>query len=204
MLILNALSLRSWLFASSLVLGLGLLGGFGRIIEKYCRLSISALEYFAETDAHAMQYSLIAKSLLATALEYLDRKEARERVQRTESSSQLFGLLPRDSYQDAERQQPHPRPRGRQPTSPPGSYVAKEATHGRGDSARIAQFGAPPPRIDLDVDASFFGFSDALPREPDFSVLGGTLDTDADQSFGALNLFPLLDTSGHIDLAHYL
>ncbi|KAH8900952.1 hypothetical protein GQ53DRAFT_604734, partial [Thozetella sp. PMI_491] len=85
----------SWLFASSLVLGLGLLGGFGRIIEKYCGSSIAALEHFAQSDAHAMQYSLIAKSLLSTALQYLDKKETQERLRRTESSSQLFGLIPR-------------------------------------------------------------------------------------------------------------
>ncbi len=66
---------RSWLFASSLILGLGLLGGFGRIIEKYSRTSITALEYFAKNDAHAMQYSLIANSMLVTALQYLDKKE---------------------------------------------------------------------------------------------------------------------------------
>ncbi|KJZ75479.1 hypothetical protein HIM_05175 [Hirsutella minnesotensis 3608] len=83
----------SWLFASSLVLGVGLLGGFGRILEKYSRMSIQCLDHFAKTDGHAAQYSLIAQSLLATALEHLERQELEERLRRTESSSQLFGLL---------------------------------------------------------------------------------------------------------------
>jgi hypothetical protein len=150
-----------------------------------------------------MQYSLIAKSLLATALEYLDKKEAQERVQRTESSSQLFGLLPCDSSKGGENLQTQARPKDRQATSPSGNSVAKEPAYGRVDPARLSQFGGPLPRFDFDVDSPFFGFSDALPRAPDLSTLSGSVETDNDQSFGALNLFPLLDTSGHIDLAHY-
>ncbi|KAK7992422.1 hypothetical protein PG988_001216 [Apiospora saccharicola] len=84
----------SWLFASSLALGVGLLGSFGRILERYTQKSIAALEHFAKSDAHAMQYSLIAKSLLATALGALEKRELAERLQRAESSSQLFGLMP--------------------------------------------------------------------------------------------------------------
>ncbi|KAJ3496663.1 hypothetical protein NLG97_g2491 [Lecanicillium saksenae] len=89
--------LVSWLFAASLVLGVGLLGGFGRILEKYTRMSIQTLDHFAQTDGHAAQYSLIAQSLLTTALEDLERRELQERMRRTESSSQLFGLMPHDS-----------------------------------------------------------------------------------------------------------
>ncbi|TQV94061.1 Fungal specific transcription factor [Cordyceps javanica] len=90
--------LVSWLFAASLVLGVGLLGGFGRILEKYTRMSIQALDHFAQTDGHATQYSLIAQSLLTTALEDLERRELQERMRRTESSSQLFGLVPHDAH----------------------------------------------------------------------------------------------------------
>lgn len=150
-----------------------------------------------------MQYSLIAKSLLATALKYLEKKEAQERIQRTESSSQLFGLLPRSRPGDGEKQQAQARPGTQQATSPSGGSVDKEAVHGRADSTRSAHLGGPLPRYGFDIGSPFFGFSDTLPRTPDFSVLTGSLETDGDQSFGALNLFPLLDTSGHIDLAHY-
>lgn len=57
-------------------------------------MSTTALEHFAKLDAHAAQYAMISKSLLATAVEYLEKKETQERLQRTESSAQLFGLLP--------------------------------------------------------------------------------------------------------------
>lgn len=76
------------------MLGAGLLGSFGRILEKYARMSIAALEHFAKLDAHAAQYAMISRSLLSTAVEYLEKKETQERLQRTESSAQLFGLLP--------------------------------------------------------------------------------------------------------------
>lgn len=57
-------------------------------------MSTTALEHFAKLDAHAAQYAMISNSLLATAVEYLEKKETQERLQRTESSAQLFGLLP--------------------------------------------------------------------------------------------------------------
>lgn len=57
-------------------------------------MSTTALEHFAKLDAHAAQYAMISKSLLATAVEYLEKKETQERLRRTESSAQLFGLLP--------------------------------------------------------------------------------------------------------------
>jgi len=178
------------LFASSLVLGVGLLGGFGRIIEKHCRASIAALEYFAQADAHAMQYSLIAKSLLATALQYLERREVEERQQRTESSSQLFGLIPRT-------------PRG---SGSGHSRPWESERHYAGDKPDKTQSGHVDdgePRFNFDFEATFLGMSDSLPRTPDFALMGGSLGADAEQTFGALNLFPLLETDGHIDLANY-
>lgn len=57
-------------------------------------MATAALEHFAKRDAHAAQYALIANSLLATAVAYLEKKETQERLRRTESSAQLFGLLP--------------------------------------------------------------------------------------------------------------
>ncbi|PSR92284.1 hypothetical protein BD289DRAFT_184313 [Coniella lustricola] len=86
--------LVSWLFAGSLVLGAGLLGNFGRVLEKYARMALTALDHFARIDTHAAQYAMISRSLLSTALGYLEKREVQERLQRTESSAQLFGLLP--------------------------------------------------------------------------------------------------------------
>ena len=134
---------RTWLFASSLVLGVGLLGGFGRILEKEVRQSIRTLEHFAKNDTHATQYALIGQSLLSTALEYLERREMQDRMRRSENSSQLFGLV-------RERQ---------------------ESKEGEKE-----------------------GESDAF------------LEWMQDGRFwdeGGLNLFPLLDGGGGIDLAHY-
>lgn len=182
----------SWLFASSLVLGLGLLGGFGRIIEKYCRASISALEYFAEADAHAVQYSLIAKSLLTTALEYLEKKEIRERLERTESSSQLFGLVPRASREE----------NANLSRSLPNGQNITESTAGKGvdNLNEVAHPDGPSSSFNFDFESTFLGLTDSTTP---FSAVGGFLDPEADQAFGALNLFPLLETDGHIDLANY-
>ena len=277
----------SWLFASSLVLGLGLLGGFGRIIEKYCRASIAALEYFAEADAHAVQYSLIAKSLLNTALAYLEKREMQDRLRRTESSSQLFGLIPRGNsgdgtandntnnntnndhggpnpstshHQQHQHDQQSHYQRSIQHTNPSVGGQFAGGPHGifRGDGGthpqQLQQQPKPsshhtshhnhhqnyhnyhhhhhhgptsssfsPSRFNTNLTHShfdfighghghghdgstattFLGMTESLPRTPEFSIMGGSLDSDADQTFGAMNLFPLLETDGHIDLANY-
>lgn len=186
------------------MLGVGLLGGFGRIIEKYCRASIAALEHFAQADAHALQYSLIAKSLLGTALAYLEKRELQERRQRTESSSQLFGLIPpassRGAACDADAGRGLSR-RNRRSTSPGASPAAKglagdEKTHPGHSDSQVSRLG-------FDFDSTLFGWGETLPRTPDFSLMGGSLESDAEQTLGALNLFPLLETDGHIDLANY-
>ncbi|KAK4142911.1 uncharacterized protein C8A04DRAFT_29488 [Dichotomopilus funicola] len=185
----------SWVFASSLVLGLGLLGGFGRILEKHCRASIAVLQHFSKSDAHAVQYSLIAKSLLSTALKYLEKREIQERQQRTESSSQLFGLIPRTPRSDSNHGTP-----------PPGSWRSDSPQKevGRSDKTRSGfSHSGPEARFNFDFESTFLGLGDTLPKTPDFSLAGGPLDVDAEQTFGALNLFPLLETDGHIDLANY-
>jgi hypothetical protein len=176
------------------VLGVGLLGGFGRIIEKHCHACISALEYFAQTDAHAVQYSLIAKSLLSTALQYLERREMQERQQRTESSSQLFGLIPRSASGGDDR--------GRALS---GSWQGESPQKGRSraDKTRPGHADGQEPQFSFDFESTFLGLTDTLPKTPDFSLMGGPLDADTEQTFGALNLFPLLETDGHIDLANY-
>lgn len=48
------------------------------------------------------------------------------------------------------------------------------------------------------MDSAFVGMPDNLDHTP-----GLWLDSEPDQALGALNLFPLLETEGHIDLAHY-
>ncbi|WQF86815.1 hypothetical protein CDEST_11829 [Colletotrichum destructivum] len=185
----------SWLFASSLILGVGLLGSFGRILEKYARNAIMVLEHFAKSDAHAAQYSMIAKTLLNAALDYLEKKELQERIQRTESSSQLFGLVPRDSA-DVDHT---PRPSSNTQTTPAGAdrALATKPTNSVSGFLGLG-FGSPPF---ADVDASFLGLSASLPQTPDLSVLDGRHD---DHGFGDLNLFQLLDGDGHIDLGPYI
>ncbi|KAI1411349.1 hypothetical protein F5Y13DRAFT_180734 [Hypoxylon sp. FL1857] len=183
----------SWLFASSLVLGVGLLGGFGRILEKYAHMSIAALEYFAKNDAHAMQYSLIAKSLLSSALKYLQRRDTDERLRITESSSQLFGLIPKE----------HP---------PQEDFTPTSMTESR--TVTTDPQGTNVPQTSLTHELLTSPFHDI---DPALLSLGSTLDSTSgtsfsardqqdqtDHVFGALNLFPLLDGNGHIDLAHYL
>ncbi|RYP40417.1 hypothetical protein DL767_001717 [Monosporascus sp. MG133] len=185
---------RSWLFASALVIGVGLLGGFGRVLEKYARMAISALEFFAKEDTHAMQYSLIAKSLLTSALQYLETKETKERIQIAENSSQLFGLIPKE---DALSQVSVPvgttrdlRPSTTRPGEV-GSTCISPASR-----AADSMFG--------EIDTSIFSLNDPLAPPSEFSHLARNPQDQVDQVFGALNLFPLLNGNGHIDLAHYL
>jgi hypothetical protein len=206
----------SWLFASSLVLGVGLLGGFGRILEKHCRASIAALEHLAQADAHAAQYALIARSLLATALLYLERREVRERQLRTESSALLFGLVPRALREGGGHGSGHGSGGGRSGSSGSGlggsSWEGGESPQKGGGVHRARTGhdddggGGQEPRFGFDFESTFLGLAaaDTLPRTPDFSLLGGHhLDGDAEGTFGAMNLFPLLETDGHIDLANY-
>lgn len=185
------------MFASSLVLGVSLLGGFGRILEKYTRLSINALDHFAKHDTHATQYSLIAQSLLSTALGHLEKRELHERMRRTETSSQLFGLMPSSS--------------GPRTTSPvrsrlPDAQSASPAnSSGRTreslDRTFLQHQGLSPPRFG-DLDSAFLGLGESLWQTPDGSLWNGNFGTD-DGSASAFNLFPLLDAGGGIDLAHH-
>ncbi|KAK1993959.1 fungal-specific transcription factor domain-containing protein [Colletotrichum falcatum] len=184
----------SWLFASSLILGVGLLGSFGRILEKYTRNSIMVLEHFAKGDAHASQYSLIAKSLLKAALDYLEKKELQERTQRTESSSQLFGLVPCDNT--LADQGAHPATNNHAtPTS------ADRASNTKSNGLFSGDLGLGSPSF-ADLDASFADISASLPRTPDLAALDGR--NDGDNSLSDLNLFQLLDGDGHIDLGPYI
>lgn len=173
---------------------MGLLGSFGRILEKYTRNSILVLEHFAKIDAHASQYSLIAKSLLNAALEYLEKKELRERIQRTESSSQLFGLVPRESTENIHNIQA-----SATEASPNTSTDRNLVPKTNNSASGFLGLGSPSF---VDVDASFLSLSSSLPRTPDLSILDGR--NEMDHGFGDLNLFQLLDGDGHIDLGPYI
>ncbi|KAH7207268.1 hypothetical protein DER44DRAFT_810851 [Fusarium oxysporum] len=185
--------LVSWLFASSLVLGVGLLGGFGRVLEKYTRMAIHALDHCSKHDTHAGQYSLIAQSLLTTALEYLEKRELAERQRRTENSSQLFGLIPSDTMDSS-------------PTFT-GQSMTTPSSRGRESLDRtflqhngLQHVGSP---LFGDLDSAFLGLSESMMQTPDPSYWGGPMGNEAD-SGSALNLFALLDAGGGIDLTHHL
>lgn len=179
------------------MLGLGLLGGFGRILQKHCGASISALEYFGEVDGHAMQYSLIAKCLLTTALEHLEKREAQERARRTESSAQLFGLVPRPLQ-------------GTTQASVPELLLDEERTRlltpekDAGNSDGAHPFEGRSPHFSLNFEADMFDLTESMSMTPEFSIPTGAFDVDGDPTLGSMNLFPLLEnTEGHIDLANY-
>ncbi len=185
---------RSWLFASALVIGVGLLGGFGRVLDRYVCMAISGLEFFAKEDAHAMQYSFIAKSLLSSARQYLETKETQERLRISEGSSQLFGLIPKEG-------------------SVPKVCVSVDVLshlsvtslglgEGAGSSLSSASYAVDSPFAD--IDSSIFPLDDPLAPPSEFPQLAGNPQDQINHVFGALNLFPLLDGNGHIDLAHYL
>ncbi|RCI10927.1 hypothetical protein L249_5168, partial [Ophiocordyceps polyrhachis-furcata BCC 54312] len=187
--------LISWLFASSLVLGVGLLGGFGRNLEKTCRMSIRAMDHFSKIDGHATQYSLIAQSLLETTLAYLERRDVEERQRRTQSSTQLFGLMPSEM------------PTSNSPLQPQHPTDNPERRAGEGDPAK-GPVGRSDQRSPASfADAGFLGLSESSLQTPDtdFWSVGSLLGAEADAAAAsALNLFPLLDAGGSIDLAHHL
>lgn len=193
--------LVSWLFASSLVLGIGLLGGFGRILEKYTRMSIQALDHCSKHDTHAKQYSLIAQSLLTIALESLEKRELQERLRRTESSSQIFGLIPYDSGHSS-RTPGSPGDVNANASSPDVSNPKPRESLERSFLQQTGLQPAASPRFG-DLDSAFFGLSDSMLQTPDASYWGGNMGMDADAA-SALNLFALLDAGGGIDLAHHL
>lgn len=191
--------LRSWLFASSLVLGVGLLGGFGRILEKYTRMSIQALEHFAQVDTHARQYSLIAQSLLATALEYLEKRELQERNRRTESSSQLFGLMPHDSSASPG---PSRNPSMQAPNTLTPMALGSDSLEKPYPSP--LQVSQPANSTNFgDLDSAFLGMTESFMPTPD-GEFWTTFFQGADGDQGSTNLFPLVEAGGGIDLAHFI
>ncbi|KAI0185501.1 fungal-specific transcription factor domain-containing protein [Xylaria flabelliformis] len=198
----------SWLFASSLVVGVGLLGGFGRSLEKSARLSEAALEHFAQHDAHAAQYARIAASLRVCAISYLERRDVEERLRIAEDSTQLFGLLPRQSQSQLQSN-------SHSPSSEDGERRNAMGTGSLADRTSFEQMRRQTDRGLWedhagpfgDFDPAIFSFGSETTPQTEFPPLQGDAGHDnnaADQVFGAMNLFPLLDGNGHIDLAHLL
>lgn len=183
-------------------------------------MAMAALDHFAKIDAHAAQYAMISKSLLTTAVEYLEKKEVHERLQRTESSAQLFGLIPhsaregdrdRDSITGRLSRSPElarkamASPTQRNAARGPDAGYQGESYSESNHHPTHGSMGVASPFFG-DLDPAFLTMSNSLPRTPNLSLMHGIFDGD-ESSFGGLNLFPLLDTGGgggHIDLAHYL
>ncbi|KAL5120831.1 hypothetical protein ACEQ8H_001312 [Pleosporales sp. CAS-2024a] len=107
-----------WLFTAALVLAVGILSRAGLVLEENCMASIRCLDYFGETDPHARQYSIIVQSLLKTTTTHAKEREAVQRLQRKQASSDLFGLLlpslpdsaTRDRQRNLSHEQDSPRP----------------------------------------------------------------------------------------------
>ncbi|KAI0803865.1 fungal-specific transcription factor domain-containing protein [Xylaria sp. FL0064] len=208
--------LVSWLFASSLVVSVGHLANFGRALEKPAEASISTLEYFATQDAHASQYAQIAKALHRCAQAYLARQDAEDRRRIAESSTQLFGLLPKNhapthSHSHSHSQihnQNHNRGRGHDNSHSQSRFQNPEtrATHGNAHNGETGLDISPWTSEPFDeFDPSIFSFGEPHNPLTDIRLPHGHGDVhegSADQVFGAMNLFPLLDGNGHINLAH--
>ncbi|KAJ4859350.1 fungal specific transcription factor domain-containing protein [Trichoderma breve] len=194
--------LVSWLFAASLVLGVGLLGGFGRILEKYTRMSIQTMDHFAQNDAHARQYSLIAQSLLTTALEHLERQDLQERMRRTENSSQLFGLVAPDARSPLNKSPAPLRDIDLRVSTPDTTMTRSRSSMDRSLLQHQSLPSGPSPRLG-EMDSVFLGLSESMLHTPDTTYWDGIVGNDSDPN-SALNLFPLLEAGGGIDLAHWL
>ena len=132
-----------------------------------------------------MQYSLIAKSLRSIALQHLEAKEVREHARISEASSQLFGLKPKEDSVKTD--------------------LSVGAVNDLSSDPSVESFTSPHMGDSpfADIDSSIFSLNDPPLPPPDFSQLSGNPQDQAGHVFGALNLFPLLEGNGHIDLAHY-
>ncbi|KAI1263765.1 fungal-specific transcription factor domain-containing protein [Xylariaceae sp. FL1019] len=177
-----------WLFAASLVVGVGLLGGFGRALEKHASMSVAALTHFSKDDAHASQYARIAESLRLCALEFLTKREAEDRRRIAEDSTRLFGLLPSTARRESQCIQSQ-----RMVHEP--SEVPTPNEPNSAESWEYEEFDS--------LDPAIFSLDDSMMAPSELHTTAGDQDGSADQVFGALNLFPLLDRNGHIDLEHW-
>jgi hypothetical protein len=154
-------------FTAALTLGVALAGGFGRIMERYLKDAVGILEYFSKQDAQAVQYSLIAKSLLATCIEHIQRQELSERLARVKASSDLFGIQVGTFHKPLADglERPHTQ-----------NAVVSTINHESDPSLLLDGFTTPDWE---EFDLGAFG---DLPTEASGDI------------FGALNLFPMFDT----------
>lgn len=83
-----------------------------------------------------------------------------------------------------------------------GGDLPPETNHPTGNSFGMGMGHSP---FFTDLDPAFLTMSSTsnVPNTPDM-LMNGLFDGDDSNNFGGLNLFPLLDGGGHIDLAHYL
>ncbi len=171
---------RSWLFNTSLVLAVGILGRSGLSFEEHCEASIQCLTYFGKVDPTARQYSLITRSLLEIATSYVKKKQVRLRMQRKQASSQLFGLL----HSDPDTRPTVPRTHPPQPASAPSIPPS------------LGRDGIPPVNpVDWTIyDADFFALPWASENDQglqDF-LQPGTHNLDG-ASVADIPLFPIYD-----------
>ncbi|KAH7366620.1 hypothetical protein BKA66DRAFT_425046 [Pyrenochaeta sp. MPI-SDFR-AT-0127] len=170
----------SWLFTTSLVLAVGILGRSGRTFQDSCEASAQCLDYFGKVDPTARQYSLIVRSLLRVTTAHVQKRELHSRMQRKEASSQLFGLLSSDTdTRQHGLQSPVP-----QPTSEP--LVSYASEHGHAPTT---------PLVDWTFyDADFFAMP--WPTENDQGLQDflqpGTHTLDG-ASVADIPLFPIYD-----------
>lgn len=175
-------------------------------------MSIRAQDHFAQSDTHARQYSLIAQSLLTAALAHLERQELQDRRRRTESSSQLFGLVPYEPRDARTENALHYRPGdlGRHTKMPSAAAPSPSAASSRRQESAERSFlqhqglhDMESPRIGS-FDSSFWGLGDPLAQAHEATAYFDGGRSNEGNPGSALNLFPLLDEGGGIDLAHYL
>lgn len=177
---------RSWLFAASLALGIGLAAGFGRTLHKTMRKSIQSLEHFSRFDDHAKQYAQIASRLLETAQTHLEKQDELERSQRTKRSSKLFGLLPM------------------------GPQLSRDSTHEQSlrEAVRQDHRNKHPAPDGRPIDALTVSQQDSFPltgtadQTPDMSFFEGWGPAPSDVDWETLNLFPFLEEGG-LDGTHH-
>lgn len=166
-------------------------------------MSIQAMDHLAQNDAHARQYSLIAQSLLTTALEHLERQDLQDRMRRTENSSHLFGLVAPDARSPLNKS---PAPMrdgiGLHAKTPDNTTARAALDRSVLQSQSLASGPSPSPRMG-EMDSMFLGLSEPMLHTPDTTYWDGIVGNDDDPN-SALNLFPLLETGGGIDLAHWL
>ncbi|EXJ78907.1 hypothetical protein A1O3_08407 [Capronia epimyces CBS 606.96] len=169
----------SWLFTAALVLGLALLGEFGRGFEKKARTSIELLRCLSQQDSYALQCASIAECLVTSATDYLEVKELQERRRRTEKTSHIFGVAVE-----------HNQPRG-SPLRParPSHQAESEST------AVDVQEKASNPTFAHHQDREMYN-PDAFPVIADFFGPTGDVSTGSvlgdDDLFDDMSIFPAL------------